>query len=1771
MKHFVVGALVLLSSFTYAKTVSSVAIAPQGATVQSGSSVQFSVTCTYSDASTDDCTAAGGATWSSSTNSVLSVSSAGLAKWTVDPGAGGLAGGYVLVSAGGVSDKAGFFAQHPGDTWYTYITPDYRNYQDTETNAPLPVNVVVGSTVALGQGVVVNGADPGYTGNPIQSSCSWTTSNSSIATVSRLGHVTAVAPGSVTITCGRAGNAVFGNSTSWGWVSPGNVITLNIVAGGTGSTTWYVRPGGGTPYTNSTDTPNGQCDGKHDADYPGTGVNQPCAVGNIRYLWSTEAGYRSLQWIITGGDTVIVRQNPNGYNMGMDQSASIGWAPGNCAGNQFGCYMPTIPSGTAARHTKILGEHYASCHADSAKTKLNVSFASYVGINVIDSQFVDVSCFEITDQGACTNNGSYTNVCDANSNTGANGVKQSALTASVNYTDLFIHGLMRDGIDGAAGVGVVADHVHIRAMPAAGINMDDVPWGTGNISVAGGFTLTNSITEFTGCVEEYPIVHNYPYIECRDQNTGSYGDGLGTASTTGDWLFDHDIWRYNFQDGLDLLHSGMRSLTVTNSQSYGNDGQAYKIGSGDAIIFRNNIAEVNCNRIVYTIGDEPASAIVPGVSPCRAGGDGIVFSFTDNGSYQIQDNTFVGYNSTMFDLFCEGGWEVCPNAKTVFQNNVVMGYTDTHLGAGLYPGLFYLVNGSMPSLSGWSVRDHNLFYNVRYCPSPLQAGESCNTKDPLFAVEPASPVNDESTMDSFNFAPSSSSPLVGGGTALAAILTDITGAARQNPPSIGALEISNGNTATLTVPTVTLTEGATSLGLGQTATFTVSVAPVNGVTPTGTVTFLSGATSLGTASLTSSASALFSTSSLSAGSYVITAVYSGDSVYSSAGSSSVPLNIAAVPTSPPPTSPQASTLTLSVTPNPAGVGQSIALTGVVTKLNGVVPTGTVTFSVNGTTIGSGQLSASGSASTSTSSLAAGTYTLGATYSGDSNYASSSSSAATLTVNPVSSPGTPGVPTPNAVSISVGQPSYGFNVIPGSTRRIFASVTNGTTNAVNWSIKSGSGRISSTSGSWIDVTAPASGSACQINGSSSQYTVSSATQFTIEATSVDDLTKSADVTFNVCAPTVEIAAVPFYRAVYANQPVDVQSLVLGATDPSVHWAISAQPQGGDGSLTDTTSRDTVFTATVAGRYQLSVTSQADQHKSATAIVYVTGHALPYRVTPNLTEPVDCSVDPSALGSVYEVGPTQAFKSLAAVPFPTMTAGSTVRLHNEDTTGLHPTEYHEYVQISQAGAADQPLRLCGVPDSAGNLPVIDGANATGRSDDSANVAGLGLVTLHNPSNQGFWPNYSAAAYVVVEGIQLRNAKTGGSFVRPDGSQGQWSDSSAAIRINQGQNTVFVGNDINGNSNGVLSAFNASSAWGSSDVNVLWEGNHIHNNGVAGSSASHQMDLQAWGEIVQFNRLDGYVSGGLGANIKSRGIQNIIRYNYLGDGPARQIDLVDVQNATAMMSFEGFLSGGASSVHASYPQDNYPADRIAAEQEAWNSHFVYGNIYQNSLSAAPIHFGEELSGGEAARKGSLYWYNNTFYQKLCASCSSTAWTLFDTTAGNGQYLPQTEYQTVQLFNNVIWMDNPSKPAFQFNNYDAFIGVAGKNLLPANWGSNNFAGGLGSGWIASANSAAYQNAENLSLHLTGFTNQNLITSASIPFDGITWTLNSGFPGQPNVPTAVCQMPVRFAYLPSLGYVVPRVDALNAGATDTAAQTATEMNAVAGNGRYHTRYSTCR
>jgi hypothetical protein len=134
--------------------------------------------------------------------------------------------------------------------------------------------------------------------------------------------------------------------------------------------------------------------------------------------------------------------------------------------------------------------------------------------------------------------------------------------------------------------------------------------------------------------------------------------------------------------------------------------------------------------------------------------------------------------------------------------------------------------------------------------------------------------------------------------------------------------------------TTTLAVSSAQANAGSGVTFTATVSPTSGNTaPTGSVTFNNGATPLGVVQLSSGTAAL-TTSSLTAGSYSVTAAYSGDT--NSAGSSSTAVSLMVVDFT------VASQSNLSVVR-----GQSVQTSLTVTPepLAGFTPT--VTFSCSG--------------------------------------------------------------------------------------------------------------------------------------------------------------------------------------------------------------------------------------------------------------------------------------------------------------------------------------------------------------------------------------------------------------------------------------------------------------------------------------------------------------------------------------------------------------------------------------------------------------------------------------------------------------------------------------------------------------------------------------------------------------------------------------------------------------------------------------------------------
>ena len=163
-------------------------------------------------------------------------------------------------------------------------------------------------------------------------------------------------------------------------------------------------------------------------------------------------------------------------------------------------------------------------------------------------------------------------------------------------------------------------------------------------------------------------------------------------------------------------------------------------------------------------------------------------------------------------------------------------------------------------------------------------------------------------------------------------------------------------------------------GAPEAITATVKVV-AGAATTSGLVTFTSGTTTLGSANLNTTTGTATINPVLAPGTYSIVATYAGDNNDdSSVSTPALPLTVN-----------QATTQTaVTAAPNPAVVQATVTFTAKVTGAV-AIPTGTVTFSANGTQIGTpAPLDGTGTATLAYSGLAAGTYTITAVYSGDTD-------------------------------------------------------------------------------------------------------------------------------------------------------------------------------------------------------------------------------------------------------------------------------------------------------------------------------------------------------------------------------------------------------------------------------------------------------------------------------------------------------------------------------------------------------------------------------------------------------------------------------------------------------------------------------------------------------------------------------------------------------------------------------------------------------------------
>jgi hypothetical protein len=392
--------------------------------------------------------------------------------------------------------------------------------------------------------------------------------------------------------------------------------------------------------------------------------------------------------------------------------------------------------------------------------------------------------------------------------------------------------------------------------------------------------------------------------------------------------------------------------------------------------------------------------------------------------------------------------------------------------------------------------------------------------------------------------------------------------------SASALTVSvttGGGTAT----TTTLSSSSNPSTVGTNVTFT---ATVTGTNPTGSINFKDGATSIAACSAVAltgsgnSRTAACATNTLAAGTHSIVATYSGDAANATSSSPALAQTVNKI----------TSTTGIGSSLTPSTFGTSVTFTATV---SGSAPTGTVNFKDGATSIAACAavaLTGSGNIRTAicaTSSLAVGTHSISAVYSGDATNNGSTSATLSQVVN------SGGAATTTALTSSANPSTVGTNVT------FTATVTGtGPTGSVNFKdgatsiagcaavALTGSGNIrtaacatSSLGVATHSISAVYSGDATNNGSTSTNFS-----QVVNKATSTAALSSSAN-------PSVAGASVTFTASVTGFAPTGSVNFTDGGSSISGCGAVALAGSGNTRTAQCSTSALTTATHAIVANY------------------------------------------------------------------------------------------------------------------------------------------------------------------------------------------------------------------------------------------------------------------------------------------------------------------------------------------------------------------------------------------------------------------------------------------------------------------------------------------------------------------------------------------------------------------------------------------------------------
>ncbi len=452
-------------------------------------------------------------------------------------------------------------------------------------------------------------------------------------------------------------------------------------------------------------------------------------------------------------------------------------------------------------------------------------------------------------------------------------------------------------------------------------------------------------------------------------------------------------------------------------------------------------------------------------------------------------------------------------------------------------------------------------------------------------------------------------------------------------------------TVPTSAPTVTVTASPSAPVVGGTVQLTAIIAPPAGNTtpPTGTVIFYVDGIAAGGSVLVipgspSTASLTINTPAL--GQHAITASYSGDTNYAGITSPAASLVAGKTPT--------AVTLMPSIT-NPAG-GSSVMLTATISASypGTEVPSGTVTFTMDSSTVEGTVAVVSGTTATLSVTMPMyGAHTFVATYNGDAYFSASSSPPAAVSVAKIV--------TTTAISPATSSPSAGTPLVvtatvsPAST---LPSLPSGTVTFTLDGASIGSSAVVSGSPATTAITIPAASITpgqhvlLAVYNGDTYYATSTSTPVTI---TVPKSPSAITITPASYAPTVggilRVAAVVTATTYGSSGPSGTVTILMDGASAGTATLAAGIPSTVNIPISMLTAGNHVLTASYSGDnyYAASSTTSSVNLVASRGPTAITLAASPATLTAGMNETLTATVTPinPVTGTIYTITGTVSF--------------------------------------------------------------------------------------------------------------------------------------------------------------------------------------------------------------------------------------------------------------------------------------------------------------------------------------------------------------------------------------------------------------------------------------------------------------------------------------------------------------------------------------------------